>query len=85
MTTKLTLTVDKETIEQAKKYAKEQGRSLSNIVENYLKLLSAKEQQMKPDGDLKMIKSLRGSLKPPEGLDDKKTLEEELAKKYLDA
>lgn len=36
MTTKLTLTVEKTTIEKAKNYAKNTGRSLSEMVEKYL-------------------------------------------------
>ena len=35
MNTKLTLTLEKEVIEKAKKYASENGRSLSEMVENY--------------------------------------------------
>ena len=41
METKLTLSIDKQVIVRAKKYAKQQGRSLSDIVENYLKLLTS--------------------------------------------
>ena len=37
MSTKLTLTIQGEIIERAKNYAKEQNRSLSDIIENYLK------------------------------------------------
>jgi hypothetical protein len=36
MTTKLTLTVNKTTIERAKSYAKKTGRSLSELIGNYL-------------------------------------------------
>ena len=36
MTTKLTLTIDDSVIAIAKKYAKQNGKSLSDIVENYL-------------------------------------------------
>ena len=36
MTTKLTLTVEKSVIERAKLYARNTGRSLSEIIENYL-------------------------------------------------
>jgi predicted HicB family RNase H-like nuclease len=36
MSTKLTLAVEKEIIERAKLYAKNTGRSLSEIIENYL-------------------------------------------------
>ncbi|WP_230383903.1 DUF6364 family protein [Pedobacter endophyticus] len=37
MNTKLTLTVDKSTIEQAKVYPEEHGRSLSALMENYMR------------------------------------------------
>jgi hypothetical protein len=37
MNTKLTLSIDKKTVGRAKKFAKERTRSLSNLVENYLK------------------------------------------------
>ena len=40
MNTKLTLSIDKSTIEQAKVYAKEQGTSVSKLVENYLKMIT---------------------------------------------
>ena len=39
MTTKLTLTIDESIIDSAKAYARDQGRSLSDVVENYLKVL----------------------------------------------
>lgn len=40
MKKKLTLTIDESVIKQAKAYAKKQGRSLSAVVENYLKALT---------------------------------------------
>jgi hypothetical protein len=43
MTTKLTLTVEKSVIEKAKFYAKETGRSLSEIVEDYLVTITSEE------------------------------------------
>jgi hypothetical protein len=43
MQTKLTLIIDDNIIEQAKEYARSQHRSLSNMVENYLKLVVRKE------------------------------------------
>jgi len=39
MSTKLTLSVDKKVIDKAKEYARSNGRSLSNIIEEYLKSL----------------------------------------------
>ena len=43
MTTKLTLTIEDKVIISAKKYARNKGKSLSNLVENYLKSISIKE------------------------------------------
>ncbi len=37
MNKKLTLTIEQELISRAKKYAKDKGRSLSDLVENYFK------------------------------------------------
>ncbi|MGL6267871.1 MAG: DUF6364 family protein, partial [Chitinophagaceae bacterium] len=36
MDTKLTLSIDKQIIEAAKKYARNTNTSLSNLIENYL-------------------------------------------------
>jgi hypothetical protein len=41
MTTKLTLSMEKTVIQNAKRYARRQGRSLSDIVASYLRGLSA--------------------------------------------
>ena len=40
MDAKLTLSIDKEVARRAKVYAKNKGRSLSDLVENYLRLLT---------------------------------------------
>jgi predicted HicB family RNase H-like nuclease len=40
MNAKLTLTIEQEVIEKAKKYAKQKGRSLSDLVENYFKTIT---------------------------------------------
>ena len=72
MTTKLTLTIDESIIDSAKAYARDQGRSLSDVVENYLKVLSTKsslEDALSP----KVVK-LRGSLKLPADFDYKSEL-----------
>jgi hypothetical protein len=45
MQTKLTLSIESAVIEQAKEYARQQHRSLSNMVENYLKLVVRKQSQ----------------------------------------
>lgn len=63
MNTKLTLTIEKEVIEVAKKYAKEKGQSLSEMVENYFKFVAVnriktKEKELSPK-----VRKLRGILK----------------------
>ena len=80
MTTKLTLTIDDSVIAIAKKYAKQNGKSLSDIVENYLLSLSSKgntEENISPS-----ILKLMGSIELPDNFDYKKELTKGLAKKY---
>ena len=40
MDAKLTLSIDKDVARKAKVYARSKGRSLSDLVENYLKLMT---------------------------------------------
>ena len=47
MTTKLTLTVEESTIKKAKLYAKHTGRSLSELIENYLETLTEENSDNK--------------------------------------
>lgn len=83
MSTKLTLTIDREIIERAKIYAKEKNRSLSDIIENYLKALTEKEET-NDDGKLNpVVESLKGSFKMPKNMDYKKELRNRLEEKYL--
>ena len=82
MNTKLTLTIEQQIIAKAKKYAKKKGRSLSDIVENYLKAITRE----KDDSEIEitpLVKSLNGSFKAPSGFDYKKELEKGLSDKYL--
>ncbi|MCK4345670.1 MAG: hypothetical protein KAX05_10335 [Bacteroidales bacterium] len=81
MNSKLTLTIEQAIIKKAKRYAKGKGRSLSDIIENYLKAItndSKSEIELTP-----IVKSLRGSFKAPEDFDYKKELTKGLIKKYL--
>jgi len=78
MTTKLTLTVKKDIIESAKVYAKQNGRSLSALIENYLKALVQKENT-EEDFSPK-VKELMGSIKLPKDFDYKKELTEAFSK-----
>lgn len=83
MNTKLTLTIEQEIIQRAKKYAKDKNRSLSDIIENYLKILT-KEAKVTDFKKLNpVVKSLKGSFKMPKNMDYKKELRNQLEEKYL--
>jgi hypothetical protein len=82
MDTKLTLNINADIIKQVKLYSRKQGRSLSDLVENYFKMLSGKmsfdREELTPK-----VKSLLGSFNLPEDFDFKKELSDQLRKKYL--
>ncbi|MBS9766652.1 MAG: hypothetical protein KGV44_03810 [Flavobacteriaceae bacterium] len=82
MNTKLTLTIEKDIINITKEYAKEKGQSLSELVENYFKLITIKRREIKPKELSPKVKKLRGILKTEENFNYKKTLTEELSQKY---
>jgi hypothetical protein len=82
MTTKLTLTLEQHVIEKAKKYAKNKGRSLSEIIENYLKVVVSEDADSKSE-IAPLTKSLKGSFKMPPDFDYKKQLTNRLTEKYL--
>ncbi|NUQ24725.1 MAG: hypothetical protein HUU34_12300 [Saprospiraceae bacterium] len=84
MSNKLTLHIESHIIEEAKAYAKLTGRSLSDIVEEYLKSLSiAKSAKVEEDID-PLVKSLWGSVKlPKEEKSYKELLQDALIEKYI--
>ncbi len=82
MNTKLTLTIEHTIIEKAKKYANVKGRSLSNIIENYLKAIT-KEDNVENTELTPIVKSLKGTFKAPKNIDYKKELSKRLTEKYL--
>lgn len=82
MNTKLTLTIERTLIEKAKVYAKGKGRSLSDIVENYFKVI-VKEEGIVKGEPTPIVDSLRGSFKAPKDFDYKKELTKSLTEKYL--
>lgn len=82
MNTKLTLTIEQRIVARAKKYAKKRGRSLSDIIENYLMVIT-KEERSGAIEITPLTKSLRGSFKAPKDFDYKKELSKELSEKYL--
>jgi hypothetical protein len=82
MDAKLTLNIDKDVASRAKVYARKEGRSLSDLVENYLKLLT-KDSTIEDSEYTPVVKSLLGCISLPEDFDYKKEVSEYLAKKYL--
>jgi len=82
MNTKLTLTIEHAIIEKAKIYAKSKGYSLSDIIENYLKVITKEEGKSEMEST-PIVKSLRGSFKAPSNIDYKKALAKGLSEKYL--
>ncbi len=80
MTTKLTLTVEKSVIERAKSYAKNTGRSLSDLVESYLEQIveNTNVQSISPS-----LKKIVGSVKLPKNFDEDKELHSYFEEKHL--
>jgi macrodomain Ter protein organizer (MatP/YcbG family) len=81
MTTKLTLTVEKDVIERAKLYAKRTGRSLSDLIEKYLENITREEKR---DKELSpRLKKIVGSVKLPKNFNEEKELRAYFEKKHL--
>ena len=81
MTTKLTLTVEESVIDLAKKYARKKGKSLSQLVENYLKSVAGGNDDKEENISPKVLK-LMGVIKLPDDFDYKKELGKALEKKH---
>jgi hypothetical protein len=79
MNTKLTLQLNKEVIELAKQYAKDQNTSLSKLIESILSKLvhEKKEMEISP-----LVKSLSGVIDLPADYDYKSEYADYLAEKY---
>ena len=83
MNTKLTLTIEREIIERAKTYAKDKNRSLSNLIENYLKVLTQDDNEHKEKKLGPVVTSLKGAFEMPKDMDYEKELRNRLEEKYL--
>lgn len=79
MVTKLTLTLEKEIIDRAKQYARSTGRSLSDLIENYLDSISS-PRQPNPGKLPKKLQKLYGAVPLPANLDHKKEIKKIMAK-----
>jgi hypothetical protein len=84
MYTKLTLSIDQNVIKNAKKYAKDQKRSVSNLVEEYLSSISSMGDEEIEYSTLGPItKELVGIIKMEKNTDYRDILTEALMEKYL--
>jgi hypothetical protein len=80
MDAKLTLSLDKKTIEQAKKYARKKNTSLSKLIENFLAKVTASDREEIMISPL--VKSLSGIIKVKDTTDNKRGYVDHLAEKY---
>ncbi len=84
MDTKLTLKLDKLVIDKAKEYASSHKRSLSRMIESYLRLLTERDMSDSKD-DIEIspyVKSMKTGVKVPTDFDYKKAYGEYLSEKY---
>lgn len=84
MDTKLTVKIDKDVIDRAKDYASSHKRSLSGLIEAYLKSLINKENAESHE-EIKIsaiVKSLSTGIKIPPDIDYKKEYTDHLLNKY---
>jgi len=84
MDTKLTLKLDKFVIEEAKKYAASHKRSLSRIIESYLKsLINRDKNEAETDIEISpFVKSMSTGIKIPANLDYKTEILNHLENKH---
>lgn len=85
MDSKLTLKLNKNIIEKAKEYAASKEKSLSRLIESYLKSLVDTEKDIaneSADNVTPFVKSLRIGKSVPNNLDDKNIYREHLERKH---
>jgi hypothetical protein len=84
MYTKLTLSIDQNVIENAKKYAKDQKRSISKLVEEYLfSISSSANKEIEYNSLGPITKELVGIIKVNGHTDYKDILTDALMAKYI--
>ena len=80
MNTKLTLSLDREIIEQAKVFAQSQHQSLSKLIEGYLRQLTGSKDMKSPVTPI--VARLSGVLDAGKVGDQKRTYTDYLEDKY---
>ena len=81
MSTKLTLSIDETVVEKAKLYASAKRKSLSKVIEQYLKFIT--ESETPPTNITDTVRRLSDTLSPPVSDDELKY--QYLKDKFLDA
>lgn len=85
MDVKLTLKLDQAVIEKAKKYAAVHKKSLSRLIEAYLKALMDEEEKLTMVEEEEIspyVKSMKSGVKLPDDFDYKKERLDYLTEKY---
>ncbi|HBD95314.1 MAG: hypothetical protein A2015_12825 [Spirochaetes bacterium GWF1_31_7] len=84
MLTKLTLTIDKSIVQEAKEYARKKNRSVSRIVEEYLQNIAMNRESFTLSNEIKspITDSISGMFHD-NGKSYKELLDESLQEKYL--
>ena len=78
------MSINQMVIDEAKEYAKSSGKSLSSIVEEYLKSLTKIEKSKKKKTSMELVRELKGSVKLPKDFTSyKEILQDALVEKYL--
>ncbi len=80
MNAKLTLSIDAKVIASAKRVSKKRGQSISRMVEDFLKKVSASSNSGKTKGSILELRGMGGSA--PTDFDYKKELADYLSEKY---
>jgi len=84
MTTKLTLSINEETVKRAKLMSRKKGKSISKMVEEYLNSLSEKEEQKESVMDKidKIMTPYRNKIQLPENKSYKEMIKEWRSEDY---
>ena len=81
MSTNITLTLDSQLVEQAELYAHAHGKSLTAMVEDYVRLLVLAQQPELPELPPNLAR-LRGAINLPEGSDYKQALADAIQERH---
>jgi replicative DNA helicase len=85
MDTKLTLKLNKKSIENAKRYARKQNQSLSSLVEDYFNLISGRKNEQENQNEIEIspnVLELSGIIKLNKDFNLKEEYGNHLSEKY---